>query len=155
MNKNKELIYYKFITILQFIHLYKCRANPLFLTFENLIPVEKQLYREMLRGLSVFWSRGFAGKTHPLKNVCFALFLPLFGLFLPLFSPFWGVRAMRLYGGYGRLARSKLLKTPSNPQSDLASLGMQATRNAAQRSTSAVSSSPKLERWRLYCLTTA
>ena len=64
----------------------------LFLTFENLILVEKQLYREMKRRLSVLWSRGFAGKTHPLKNACFALFLPLLGLFLPLFSPFWGVR---------------------------------------------------------------
>jgi hypothetical protein len=90
----------------------------LFFTFENLILVEKQLYREMKRRLSVLWSRGFAGKTHPLKNACFALFLPFLGLFLPLFSPFWGVRAMRLYGGYGRLAWSRLLKTPIPPQSD-------------------------------------
>ena len=109
----------------------------------------------MKRRLSVFLGAAVGQKRDPLKNACFALFLPLLGLFLPLFSPFWGVRAMRLYGGYGRLARSKLLKTPSNPQSDLASLGMQATRNAAQRSASAASSSPKLERWRLYCLTTA
>ena len=64
----------------------------LFLTFENLILVEKQLNREIKWRLSVFWSREFAGKTHPLKNACFALFLPLFGLFLPLFSPFWGCR---------------------------------------------------------------
>ena len=92
----------------------------LFLTFENLILVEKQLYREMKRRLSVFLGAAVGRKRDPLKNACFALFLPLFGLFLPLFSPFWGVRAMRRYGGYGRLARSKLLKTPSNPQSDLA-----------------------------------
>ena len=74
----------------------------------------------MKRRLSVFLGAAVGRKRDPLKNACFALFLPLLGLFLPLFSPFWGVRAMRLYGGYGRLTRSKLLKTPSNPQSDLA-----------------------------------
>ena len=88
MNKNRDLIYYTSITLLHFISLYNTRANPLFLTFENLILVEKQLYREMKRRLSVFWSRGFAGKTHPLKNACFALFLPLLGLFLPLLALF-------------------------------------------------------------------
>ena len=77
----------------------------LFLTFENLIPVGKQLYREIKWRLSVSWSRAFAGKTHPLKKAVFTLFLPFLGLFLPLFSPFLGVRAMHRYGGYGRLAR--------------------------------------------------
>jgi hypothetical protein len=88
------------------------------LTFENLILVEKQLYREMKRRLSVFLGAAVGRKRDPLKNACFALFLPLLGLFLPLFSPFWGVRAMRRYGGYGRLAWSRLLKTPIPPQSD-------------------------------------
>jgi hypothetical protein len=64
----------------------------LFLTFENLILVEKQLYREMKRRLSVFLGAAVGQKKRPPKNACFALFLPLFGLFLPLFSPFWGVR---------------------------------------------------------------
>jgi hypothetical protein len=61
----------------------------LFLTFENLILVEKQLYREMKRRLSVFWSRGFAGKTHPLKKACFyPVFAPFMAVFAPVFSPF-------------------------------------------------------------------
>jgi hypothetical protein len=49
VNKNRDLIYYILITELHFISLYNTRANPLFLTFVNLILVEKQLYREMKR----------------------------------------------------------------------------------------------------------
>ena len=74
MNKNRDLIYYILNTKLHFIHLVQPVANLLFLTFENLIPVGKQLYREIKRWLSVLWSRGFAGKIHPLKNAYFALF---------------------------------------------------------------------------------
>jgi hypothetical protein len=61
INKNKELIYYTFITLLHFIHLVQPMPDLLFLTFENLIPVGKQLHREIKWRLSVFWSREFAG----------------------------------------------------------------------------------------------
>jgi hypothetical protein len=53
VNKNRDLIYYTSITLLHFISLDNTRATPLFLTFVNLILVEKQLYREMKRRLSV------------------------------------------------------------------------------------------------------
>jgi hypothetical protein len=57
----------------------------LFLTFENLILVEKQLYREMKRQLSVFLGAAVGQKKRPPKK---RLFCPVFAPFRAVFAPF-------------------------------------------------------------------
>jgi hypothetical protein len=114
VNKNRDLIYYILNTKLHFIHLVQPVANLLFLTFENLIPVGKQLYREIKRWLSVL-VKSLGSRSLFLFRGSEALPLARGGLSEAQGSRFEGIKEMLAALGPLVLEHYTLLLSPAAP----------------------------------------